>query len=111
MTKDEEKAETFNAFFTSVLSSKTNWSLCTSSLSGKTGKGCRMKTPYSKRKWLVSCYITSTHKSVELDGINPRVLTELAEQLTKQLSIIYQHLWQTKEAPVDWKFAKCNTHL
>ncbi|RMC17379.1 hypothetical protein DUI87_05960 [Hirundo rustica rustica] len=47
----------------------------------------------------------NTHKSMELDGINPRVLRELAEQLTKQLSVIYQQVWQTREAPVDWKFA------
>lgn len=37
----------------------------------------------------------SKHKSMELDGTNPRVLRELAEQLAKQLSIIYQQLWQT----------------
>ena len=37
------------------------------------------------------------------DGIHPRVLRELAEVLTKPLSIIYQQSWLTGEVPVDWK--------
>jgi len=31
-----------------------------------------------------------THKSMGLDGIHPRALRELAEELAKPLSIIYQ---------------------
>ena len=46
-----------------------------------------------------------THKSMGLDGIHPRVLRELAEVLTKPLSIIYQQSWLTGEVPVDWKLA------
>lgn len=46
----------------------------------------------------------NTHKSVVLDGINPRVLRELADELTKLFSIIYRQLWQTREAAADWKF-------
>ncbi|GAB0208743.1 mitochondrial enolase superfamily member 1 [Grus japonensis] len=39
------------------------------------------------------------------DGIHPRVLRELAEVLTKPLSIIYQQSWLTGEVPVDWRLA------
>ncbi|GAB0192601.1 mitochondrial enolase superfamily member 1 [Grus japonensis] len=46
-----------------------------------------------------------THKSVGLDEIYPGVLRELAEVLTKPLSIIYQQSWLTGEVPVDWKLA------
>ncbi|KFQ80676.1 hypothetical protein N337_11774, partial [Phoenicopterus ruber ruber] len=49
-----------------------------------------------------------THKSMGPDGIHPRVLRELAEVaevLTKPLSIIYQQSWLTREVPVDWKLA------
>ncbi|GAB0181414.1 mitochondrial enolase superfamily member 1 [Grus japonensis] len=42
---------------------------------------------------------------MEMDGIPPRVLRELAEVLTKPLSIIYQQCWLTGEVPVDWKLA------
>ncbi|GAB0181703.1 mitochondrial enolase superfamily member 1 [Grus japonensis] len=46
-----------------------------------------------------------THKSVGPDGINPKVLRELAEVLTEPLYIIYQQSWLTGEIPVDWKLA------
>ncbi|KGL97655.1 RNA-directed DNA polymerase from mobile element jockey, partial [Charadrius vociferus] len=45
------------------------------------------------------------HKSMGLDGIHPRVLRELAEVLTKTLSIICQQSWLTGEVPVDWRLA------
>ncbi|GAB0183603.1 mitochondrial enolase superfamily member 1 [Grus japonensis] len=46
-----------------------------------------------------------THKSMGPDGILPRVLRELAEVLIKQLSIVYQQSWLTREFPVDWRLA------
>ncbi|GAB0182471.1 mitochondrial enolase superfamily member 1 [Grus japonensis] len=46
-----------------------------------------------------------THKSMGLDGIHPRVLRELAELLTKPLSITYQQSWLTGEVSVDWRLA------
>ncbi|RMC13004.1 hypothetical protein DUI87_10533 [Hirundo rustica rustica] len=39
------------------------------------------------------------------DGIHPRVMRELADELVKTLSIIYQHSWLTGEVPDDWKLA------
>ncbi|KAK4814215.1 hypothetical protein QYF61_012554 [Mycteria americana] len=39
------------------------------------------------------------------DEIHPRVLKELADVLTKPLSIIYQQSWLTGEIPVDWRLA------
>ncbi|KAK4819370.1 hypothetical protein QYF61_001649 [Mycteria americana] len=46
-----------------------------------------------------------SHKSMGLDGIHPRVLRELAEVLTKPLSIIYQQSWLTGEVAADWRLA------
>ncbi|GAB0204317.1 hypothetical protein GRJ2_002897300 [Grus japonensis] len=46
-----------------------------------------------------------THKSMEPDGIHPRVLRELVKVLTKPLSIIYQQSWLTGEVPADWRLA------
>jgi len=40
-----------------------------------------------------------------LDGIHPRVLKELAEELAKPLSIIYQQSWLTGEVSDDWGIA------
>ncbi|KAK4806706.1 hypothetical protein QYF61_027707 [Mycteria americana] len=44
-----------------------------------------------------------THRSMGVGGIHPRVLRELAEVLTKPLSILYQQSWLTREVPVDWR--------
>ncbi|KAK4831147.1 hypothetical protein QYF61_015450 [Mycteria americana] len=46
-----------------------------------------------------------THKSMGPDEIHLRVLKELAEELTKPLSIMYQQSWLTGEVPVDWRLA------
>ncbi|GAB0201268.1 mitochondrial enolase superfamily member 1 [Grus japonensis] len=50
------------------------------------------------------CHL-DTHKSMGLDGIHLRVLRELAEELAKPLSIIYQQSWLTGEVPDDWRLA------
>ncbi|TRZ08186.1 hypothetical protein HGM15179_018921, partial [Zosterops borbonicus] len=39
------------------------------------------------------------------DGIHPRVLRELAEELAKPLSTIYQQSWLSEEVPIDWRIA------
>jgi len=46
------------------------------------------------------CHL-DTHTSMELEGIHPRVLRELAEELAKPISIIYQQSWLTEEVPGD----------
>ncbi|KAK4832543.1 hypothetical protein QYF61_023875 [Mycteria americana] len=50
------------------------------------------------------CHL-DTHKSMGLDGIHLRVLRQLAEELAKALSIIYQQSWLTGEVPDDWRLA------
>jgi len=50
------------------------------------------------------CHL-DTYKSMGPDGIHPRVLRELVEELAKPLSIIYQQSWLTAEVPGDWRIA------
>ncbi|KFW66388.1 hypothetical protein AS28_06403, partial [Pygoscelis adeliae] len=45
------------------------------------------------------------HKSMGPDGIHSRALRELAEELAKPLSIIYQQSWLMGEVPDDWRLA------
>ncbi|GAB0179916.1 mitochondrial enolase superfamily member 1 [Grus japonensis] len=52
-----------------------------------------------------------THRPMGPDGIHPGVLRELAEVLTKPLSIISQQSWLTREVPVDWRLANMTAHL
>ncbi|KAK4827657.1 hypothetical protein QYF61_020429 [Mycteria americana] len=103
VTKDEEKAEVLNAFFASVFNSKTSCSLGTQppELDGEQNEAPIMQGE------MVSDLLhhLDTHKSMGLDGIHPRLLRELAEVLTKPLSILYQQSWLTGEVPVDWRLA------
>ncbi|GAB0203638.1 receptor-type tyrosine-protein phosphatase zeta [Grus japonensis] len=48
----------------------------------------------------LQCYLDA-HRSMGLDGIHPRVLRELVEELAKPLSIIYQQSWLTGEVTYD----------
>ncbi|KAK4823615.1 hypothetical protein QYF61_004218 [Mycteria americana] len=50
------------------------------------------------------CHL-DTHKSMGLDGIHPRVLRELAEELAKPHSIIGQQSCLTGEVPDNWRLA------
>ncbi|RMB97888.1 hypothetical protein DUI87_25366 [Hirundo rustica rustica] len=45
------------------------------------------------------------HKSVGPEGIHPRVMREMADELVKLLSIVYQQPWLAGEVPDDWKLA------
>ncbi|KFQ43221.1 hypothetical protein N333_03133, partial [Nestor notabilis] len=43
------------------------------------------------------------HKSMGPDEIHPRVLKELANEVARPLSIIFERSWQPGEVPDDWK--------
>ncbi|KFW08813.1 hypothetical protein N326_06485, partial [Eurypyga helias] len=43
------------------------------------------------------------HKSMGPNEIHLQVLKELADEVVKPLSIIFEKSWQTGEVPADWK--------
>ncbi|XP_064294800.1 lipoxygenase homology domain-containing protein 1 [Phalacrocorax carbo] len=91
----------------SLSSQKTsfNWE-CSDPCAGRWGGGEQNETPIIQEEMVGDLlHRLNTHKSMGPGGIHPRVLRELAEALTKALSILYQQSWLTREAPVDWRVA------
>ncbi|KAJ7406231.1 RNA-directed DNA polymerase from mobile element jockey [Willisornis vidua] len=43
------------------------------------------------------------YKSMGPDGIHSRIFKELADVITKPLSVIFEQSWESRQVPADWK--------
>jgi len=103
---DEEKAEVLKACFVSLFNSQTGYSQGSQHPVLEDREGVWNKPPIIQEEAVndLLCHL-DTYKSVGPDGIRPRVLRALVEELAKPLSIIYQQSWLTGEVPDDWRVA------
>ncbi|RMC17456.1 hypothetical protein DUI87_06038 [Hirundo rustica rustica] len=106
ISADEKKAEVLNAYFASVFSEEMTClqDNCPPGLvNGVREQNGPLIIQEVAVRELLKCL--GIHKSIGPDGIHPRVMRELDDELAKPLSIIYHQSWLTGEVPDDWKLA------
>ncbi|RMC13342.1 hypothetical protein DUI87_10877 [Hirundo rustica rustica] len=103
---DEEEAEVLNDYFALVFSKEMTClqDNCPPELvDGVREQNGPLIIEEVAVRELLKCL--DSHKSMGPDGIHPRVMRELADELAKPLSIIYHQSWLTGEVLDDWKLA------
>ncbi|RMC10255.1 hypothetical protein DUI87_13057 [Hirundo rustica rustica] len=106
ISADEEKAEVLKGYFASVFSEETTClqDNCPPELVDgvREQNGPLIMEEVAVRE-LLKCL--DIHKSMGPDGIHPRMMRALADELAKPLSIIYHQSWLTGEVLDNWKLA------
>ena len=99
---DEEKAEVLSKFFTSVFTEEPDGELPSMNKRTEEKLADFLITAEEVAKRLRN---TRIDKSAGPDGIHPRILNELSEELSMPLAILFNRTLDEGKLPEDWKIA------
>ena len=100
---DKEKAELFNDFFSSVFTNEDTNNVPTIEMKDQQDSYTEIEVnELTVRKKLSKL---KTNKSPGMDGMHPRVLRELQDEIAKPISLLINQTLETGSLPQDWRDA------